>query len=147
MKFSILSATCALAAASGFLPAAAQTCTRDSEAAALYLPLDEAVRRALESDLRPAAARAAVATARAERAIAALRPADSLSLEFENFPGIGLGSEIENLEVTGTFNRVWGAGAASARRARPSPSAAWTSPKRGSRSVRRKSPTKSSLSM
>lgn len=107
MKFSILSATCALAAASGFLPAAAQTCTRDSEAAALYLPLDEAVRRALESDLRPAAARAAVATARAERAIAALRPADSLSLEFENFPGIGLGSEIENLEVTGTFNRVW----------------------------------------
>jgi len=107
MKLSTLSASCALLAACGLWPAAAQTCTRDSNAAALYLPLDEAVARALASDLRPAAARAAVSAARAEREIAALRPADTVSLGFENFPGSGLAAEIENLEVSGTFNRVW----------------------------------------
>ena len=30
-----------------------------------------------------------------------------MSLGFENFPGSGLAAEIENLEVSGTFNRVW----------------------------------------
>src|SRR3990167_4220782 len=107
MKLSTLSASCALLAACGLWPAAAQTCPRDSDAAALYLPLDEAVARALASDLRPAAARAAVSAARAERAIATLKPADTASLGFENFPGSGLAAEIENLEVSGTFNRVW----------------------------------------
>lgn len=97
----------ALIAAIGFLPASAEACPRDPGAPYAHLSLEQAILRALESDLRPDAARAAVTTARTERAIASLRPADTVSLEFENFPGLGLGAEIENLEVTGTFNRVW----------------------------------------
>ncbi|MGE6696403.1 TolC family protein [Hyphomonas sp. NPDC076900] len=107
MKLKYLSAFCALAAASGVLPAAAETCPRNSASATIYLSSDEAVQRALAADLRPAAARAGVATARSERAIAALPPADTITIDYENFPGLGLGSEIDNLEVTATFNRVW----------------------------------------
>ena len=103
----ILGASAALLAAIGFVPALAESCPRGADAPYAHLSLDQAIRQALESDLRPGAARAAVATARSERAIAALRPSDTVSLEFENFPGIGLGAEIDSLEVTGTFNRVW----------------------------------------
>ena len=94
-------------AAIGVLPALAETCPRGEDAPYAHLSLDQAVRQALESDLRPGAARAAVATARTERAVAALRPSDTVSIEFENFPGVGLAAEIDSLEVTGTFNRVW----------------------------------------
>ena len=102
-----LGASGALMAAIGFLPAFAETCPRGADAPYAHLSLDQAVRQALESDLRPGAARAAVVTARAERAVAALRPSDTVSIEFENFPGVGLAAEIDSLEVTGTFNRVW----------------------------------------
>lgn len=102
-----LGASGALIAAIGLLPAFAQVCPRDGDAARAHLSLEEAILKATENDLRPGAARAAVATARSERAIAALRPSDTLSLEFENFPGIGLAAEIDSLEVTGSFSRVW----------------------------------------
>jgi cobalt-zinc-cadmium efflux system outer membrane protein len=102
-----LSASGALVVALGFAPGFAQSCPRDADAQIARLSLDQAIAKALESDLRPDAARAAVASARTERAIAALRPSDSVSLEFENFPGTGIAAEVENLEVTGTFSRVW----------------------------------------
>ncbi len=102
-----LSASGALVVALGFAPGFAQSCPRDADAQIAHLSLDQAIAKALESDLRPDAARAAVASARTERAIAALRPSDSVSLEFENFPGTGIAAEVENLEVTGTFSRVW----------------------------------------
>lgn len=102
-----LGASGALMAAIGFLPAFAEICPREPDAPYAHLSLDQAVRQALESDLRPGAARAAVATARTERAVAALRPSDTVNLDFENFPGVGLAAEIDSLEVTGTFNRVW----------------------------------------
>lgn len=102
-----LGASGALIAAIGFLPAFAQVCPRNMDAPSAHLSLGQAILQAIESDLRPAAARAAVATARSERAIAALRPSDTVSLEFENFPGIGLAAEIDSLEVTGSFSRVW----------------------------------------
>ena len=107
MTSKFLSASGALLAVLGCLPAFAQSCPDLPEGAPAHLSLADAVRKALESDLRPDAARAAVAAARTERAISALRPADTVSLEFENFPGIGIASEIENLEVTGRFSRVW----------------------------------------
>lgn len=103
----ILGAAGALMAAIGYSPALAQACPRGNDASATYLSLEQAILQAVDSDLRPEAARAAVATARSERAIASLRPADTVILEFENFPGIGLAAEIDNLEITGTFNRVW----------------------------------------
>jgi cobalt-zinc-cadmium efflux system outer membrane protein len=102
-----LGASGALIVALGFAPGLAQSCPRDADAQTAHLSLDQAIFRALDSDLRPDAARAAVATARTERAIAALRPSDTVSLEFENFPGTGIAAEIEILEVTGTFSRVW----------------------------------------
>ena len=77
-----LGASGALMAAIGFLPAFAETCPPSADAPYAHLSLDQAVRQALESDLRPGAARAAVVTARAERAVAALRPSDTVSIEF-----------------------------------------------------------------
>ena len=59
-----LGASGALMAAIGFLPALAETCPRGADALYAHLSLDQAVRQALESDLRPGVARAAVATAR-----------------------------------------------------------------------------------
>lgn len=103
----IMGAAGALMAAIGYSPAFAETCPSNTDATGAHLSLEQAILQAIESDLRPDAARAAVATARSERAIASLRPSDTVSLEFENFPGIGLAAEIDSLEVTGTFNRVW----------------------------------------
>ena len=102
-----LGASGALIAAIGLLPAFAQSCPRDVDAAGTHLSLEQAVLQAIENDLRPDAARAAVATARSERAIAALKPSSIVSLEFENFPGIGLAAELDSLEITGSFSRVW----------------------------------------
>lgn len=105
MTTRFLSAALALTAFSG-APAFAEACSAAPEGAPI-LNLDAAIARALESDLRTAAAEAAVSTARTGRAIAAQRPADSVSLAFENFPGIGLAAEIDSLEITASFNRVW----------------------------------------
>lgn len=71
------------------------------------IPLGRAIQLAVEADLRPELANAEVRAARTERAIAALRPADTVSLEIEDFPGSGLASEIDNLQVTASFSRVW----------------------------------------
>lgn len=69
--------------------------------------LERAISLAIAADLRPELAKAEVRTARTERAIAALRPADIVSVDVEDFPGIGIASNIDNLQVTGTFSRVW----------------------------------------
>ena len=71
------------------------------------LSLARATELAFAADRRPDLATAEVRAARTERAIAALRPADSLSLEIEDFPGTGLASNIDSLQVTGSFSRVW----------------------------------------
>ncbi|PKP82536.1 MAG: hypothetical protein CVT79_06370 [Alphaproteobacteria bacterium HGW-Alphaproteobacteria-18] len=71
------------------------------------ISLARAMQLALEADLRPEVATAEVRAARSERAIAALRPPDALSLEIEDFPGTGLASNIDSLQVTGSFSRVW----------------------------------------
>lgn len=69
--------------------------------------LEHAVQLAMAADLRPEIAKAEVSAARSERAIAALRPADTLSLDMEDFPGIGIARNIDNLQITGRFSRVW----------------------------------------
>ena len=69
--------------------------------------LAQATRLALQADLRPELAKAGIRTARAERAIAALRPADTVSVDVEDFQGTGLASNIDNLQITGRFSRVW----------------------------------------
>ena len=69
--------------------------------------LNMALMRARETDLRPELVNAAIRLARTERAIAALRPEDTVGLEFEDFPGIGSGGNLAALQVTGTFSRVW----------------------------------------
>lgn len=107
MKVTLLSASAALVAALGALPASAEACGPPEERTRPLLALEETIARALEYDRRPEAARAAVTEARSQQAIAALRPADTVSLEVENFPGIGLAAEIDSLEITGIFSRVW----------------------------------------
>lgn len=107
MTFKRLSASGALALAWGLLPAYAQSCPDQPAGSPPALPLEAAIQRALQSDLRPEAARGAVSAARTERAIANLKPADTVSLDFENFPGIGIASETDNLELTARFSRVW----------------------------------------
>lgn len=69
--------------------------------------LAHATQLALEADLRPELVTAEVRAARTERAISALRPADIVSLEIEDFPGTGLASNIDSLQITGSFSRVW----------------------------------------
>lgn len=94
----------ALAVLGGLLwtgPAAAQSCAPEG------IGLQEAVERAAGADLRPDAVEAAIAAARAERAIASFGPQDSFELSTENFPGFGTGDEFENLNVTGRYTRVW----------------------------------------
>jgi cobalt-zinc-cadmium efflux system outer membrane protein len=69
--------------------------------------LSRAIQLAGETDLRPELAAAGIRTARTERAIAALRPAYTVSLGIEDFPGTGLASNIDSLQVSGSFSRVW----------------------------------------
>lgn len=71
------------------------------------ISLEEAMLRAFDADLRPELATAGVRAARTERAIAALRPADTVSVQIEDFPGTGLASNIDSLQITGSFSRVW----------------------------------------
>lgn len=106
MKFKIVGAASALVAALGVQPAIAQVCAPAGDAARV-ITLQEAVGLALAHDLRPETARAGIAAARTELAIAALQPADALSLEVENFPGLGSSANIDNVEITGSFSRVW----------------------------------------
>lgn len=71
------------------------------------IKLEAATLRAQKADLRTAVGDANVAAAATEMAIARLRPADTLSLDIEDFPGIGIGGFSDNLQVTGQFSRVW----------------------------------------
>ncbi|WP_291076079.1 TolC family protein [Hyphomonas sp.] len=98
---------CALAVALPLLPVSAQESACNAGKQGEIRTFKEVVQSALEADLRPALADQAVAVARTDKAIADLRPLDSLSLEIENFPGIGLAGNIDNLEITGRFSRVW----------------------------------------
>lgn len=86
--------------------AQADPCQGESGTAAA-ISLAEATRLALAADLRPDLAAAEVRAARTERAIAALRPADTVSVQIEDFPGTGLASNIDSLQITGSFSRVW----------------------------------------
>lgn len=98
---------CAVALVLPLLPVSAQTSACETGETLEVITFGEAMRTALDADLRPMLADEAVSVARTERAIAALRPADAISLEAENFPGIGLGGDIDNLEITGKFSRTW----------------------------------------
>tara|TARA_R110002020_G_scaffold453421_2_gene668294 strand:+ start:4743 stop:6026 length:1284 start_codon:yes stop_codon:yes gene_type:complete len=71
------------------------------------LTLPEATQLALAVDLRSDAAKSEIATAHTATAIAALRPADTVALDIEDFPGIGIAGDIDSLQVTGRFSRVW----------------------------------------
>ncbi|MGJ8558614.1 MAG: TolC family protein [Litorimonas sp.] len=71
------------------------------------ISLARAIELATATDLRPALAKAEIKVARSERAIAALRPADTVSFDIEDFPGIGLASNVDSLQLTGRFSRVW----------------------------------------
>lgn len=98
---------CALIMALPLLPVSAQTSVCEAGEDLEIVTSSQAMRAALDADLRPILADKGVALARTERTIAALRPMDTISLETENFPGIGLAGEIDNLEVTGRFSRTW----------------------------------------
>ena len=98
---------CALALALPLLPVSAQTSACETGEALEIVTFNQAMQTALGADLRPVLADEAVSVARTERAIAALRPTDTISLEAENFPGIGLAGDIDNLEITGKFSRTW----------------------------------------
>ena len=98
---------CAVALALPLLPVNAQTSACEAGETLEIITFGEAMQAALDADLRPVLADEAVSVARTERAIAALRPADTVSLESENFPGIGIGGDIDNLEITGKFSRTW----------------------------------------
>ena len=98
---------CAVALALPLLPVNAQTSACEAGETLEIITFGEAMQAALDADLRPVLADEAVSVARTERAIAALRPADTVSLEAENFPGIGIGGDIDNLEITGKFSRTW----------------------------------------
>lgn len=78
-----------------------------ANAASETVSLANATQLAIAADLRPELATTEVRAARTERAIAALRPADTVSLEIEDFPGTGLASNIDSLQITGSFSRVW----------------------------------------
>jgi cobalt-zinc-cadmium efflux system outer membrane protein len=98
---------CALVMALPLLPVSAQTSACEAGEELEIVTSSEAMRAALDADLRPVLADKTVALARTERAIAALRPNDTISLETENFPGIGFAGDVDNLEITGKFSRVW----------------------------------------
>lgn len=98
---------CAFVMALPLLPASAQTSACEASEKLEIVTFIEATQGGLDADLRPGLADQAVSVARTERAVASLRPLDTLSLEVENFPGIGLASEIESLEITGQFSRTW----------------------------------------
>jgi len=72
-----------------------------------FISFARALQLAVEADLRPELATAEVRAARSERVISALRPADTLSVEIEDFPGTSLASNIDSLQITGSFSRVW----------------------------------------
>lgn len=99
-----------LAIAMALSGAAAQAQTDPCAAASgqtELISLARAMQLAVEADLRPELATAEVRAAGSERAIAALRPADTVSLEIEDFPGTGLASNIDSAQVTASFSRVW----------------------------------------
>ncbi|MBA3070239.1 MAG: TolC family protein [Hyphomonas sp.] len=106
MSLKILGLALAMVSPAALAQEGVGLCDRPAEPGAV-LSLTQAVELAAAADLRPGVADASIAAARTEQAIAALRPADTVSLEIEDFPGIGLASEIDNLQVTGQFSRVW----------------------------------------
>lgn len=76
----------------------------------------QALQLAYQNDLRPELASAEIRAARTERAVAAMRPQDTVSIEIEDFPGTGLASNIDSLQITGSFSRVWERGGKRAAR-------------------------------
>ena len=92
---------CALIMALPLLPVSAQTSVCEAGEDLEIVTSSQAMRAALDADLRPILADKGVALARTERTIAALRPMDTISLETENFPGIGLAGEIDNWQDLG----------------------------------------------
>ena len=73
----------------------------------LPMSADDAVAFALENDLRLEAARAAIAAARTESRIASFRPPDRLNFQTEDFSRSGPFGDVDALEITGTYTRVW----------------------------------------
>lgn len=73
----------------------------------LPMSADDAVAFALENDLRREAARAAVAAARTERRIASFTPPDELQFQVQDFPRTRRVDDLDTLEVTASFARVW----------------------------------------
>ena len=71
------------------------------------LSLKHAISLAFNHDLRRRVALDNVASARTQNGVASLRPADRVSLQTENFPGIGRGGNIDSLDITGSYSRVW----------------------------------------
>ena len=104
MKFFGLAVVLATPAA--YAAAEARPCEAPPEAIEL-VTLNDAITRSLDYDLRSESAESAVAAARTERSIASLRPTDTVTVEIEDFPGTGLASNIDSLQVTGRFSRVW----------------------------------------
>ncbi|ADM10828.1 metal ion efflux outer membrane factor protein family protein [Parvularcula bermudensis HTCC2503] len=115
MIFRILAAAGAVGLWSGDTLAQTQD-PCDASPAAPVLTLAEATNRARGADLRPEAIAAAVEAARAEARIAEYGPPDTVTLQTEDFPGIGLGEDVDNLQVTGSYNHTWERGGKKAAR-------------------------------
>ncbi|RMB08609.1 TolC family protein [Eilatimonas milleporae] len=89
------------------LPDHETRCPVAETAPAGLMSLDRAITLALHHDMRRDVARAGVEIARTDQAIAAFRPPDAVRVGTEDFPAIGRTDNIDSLELTGSYTRVW----------------------------------------
>ena len=69
--------------------------------------LGNAIGNAFQNDLRRRRAYSEIEAERLNKAIASFGPPDQMEIETENFPGSGIADDIDRLEVTGSYARIW----------------------------------------
>ena len=110
--------TVALAALTAAIPVWAQDASCPDEMVSPYyieagpdpshsVSVEQAIALALENDFRREAAQAAMATARTKQRIASFRPPDQINIQTEDFPRSDRADDIDTLEATLSYARVW----------------------------------------
>lgn len=114
----LIKSTVALAALTAAIPVWAQDASCPDEMVSPYyieagpdpshsVSVEQAIALALENDFRREAAQAAMATARARQRTASFRPPDQVSIQTEDFPRSDQADDIDTLEATLSYARVW----------------------------------------